>query len=92
MILDHPKGVTRVLWTKDPNFVVTGCEDGHVRTWDLRSGEVTQSSALGAEVADLDFRAITLPLQLPAAVSFDCMMHHSPVTILSLRSIHANSM
>jgi serine-threonine kinase receptor-associated protein len=54
MTLDHPKGVTRVLWTKDPNLVVTGCEDGGLRTWDLRSAEVTQCLELGPEVADLD--------------------------------------
>ena len=52
--LQHPNGVTRVLWTKDPNMVVTGCEDGGLRSWDLRAGEVVRCVELGPCIADLD--------------------------------------
>jgi serine-threonine kinase receptor-associated protein len=32
----HPSGVTNVTWTTDPNLVISGCDDGTLRTWDLR--------------------------------------------------------
>ena len=54
IVLEHPQGVTRVRWTNDPNIVVTGCEDGGLRAWDLRTGEVTQCLELGPGIVDLD--------------------------------------
>ena len=54
IVLEHPKGVTRVCWTKDPNIVITGCEDGGLRAWDLRAGDVAQCVNLGPSIADLD--------------------------------------
>ena len=52
----HPEGVTAVAWTNDAHLIISGCDDGVLRTWDLRTDKVVASHLLneGAGVADLE--------------------------------------
>ena len=53
-VCEHPKGVTRAEYTSDTNLVFTGCDDGMLRTWDMRSGQVVQTLQFRSGVSDLD--------------------------------------
>lgn len=55
--LKHPDGVTKLSWWT-PQALVTGCIDGIVRLWDVRTGEtVRELHGHQAEILDL----LTIP-------------------------------
>ena len=54
--MTHPDSVTRGIWTSDEHLVVSGGEDGVLRTWDLRSSSVVQEHTFGpgSPVTDME--------------------------------------
>ena len=54
LICLHPKGVTNGTWTNDANLVISGCDDGILRTWDLRTLEIIQEFNLNESISDIE--------------------------------------
>jgi ribosome assembly protein SQT1 len=55
----HPAGVTSFKWHPTRPFVVTGCADGAVRVWDIRSGKMLACLTGNKNViTDIDVRLV----------------------------------
>ena len=52
----HPKRVTVASFTTDDRFLITGCDDGIVRSWDCNSGELHfEIAAHSQSLTDISF-------------------------------------
>ena len=45
---DHQGSIKSIIWTRDPNFLITACEDKTLRWYDLRTGRAVASFQLAA--------------------------------------------
>ena len=50
VIIEHPMAVRKALWRSQENSIVTGCDDGILRFWDLRSNTVAKEMQLTDKV------------------------------------------
>jgi serine-threonine kinase receptor-associated protein len=63
----HPAAVTQVTWTNDEHLVVSGCDDGVLRTLDVRSDNIVQEMNFGAGgITDIEMSQDGLELVVAA--------------------------
>jgi serine-threonine kinase receptor-associated protein len=51
----HKGTIKAIVWTKDPNVLVTAADDKMIRWWDLRSRTVVQEQAVQGDIGSCEF-------------------------------------
>jgi serine-threonine kinase receptor-associated protein len=54
---DHQGSIKSIIWTRDPNFLVTACEDKNLRWYDLRTGRTVATFPLAAAPTSCELNA-----------------------------------
>ncbi|RDW62278.1 hypothetical protein BP5796_09510 [Coleophoma crateriformis] len=51
----HQGTIKAIVWTRDPNILVTAADDKMIRWWDLRTREVVQEQKVEGEIGSCEF-------------------------------------
>lgn len=51
----HKGMIKAIVWTRDPNVLVTACDDKVIRWWDLRTRTVVQEQNISGDVGACEF-------------------------------------
>jgi len=55
----HKGAIKAIVWTRDPNVLVTAADDKVIRWWDLRSGQVVQEQTVQGDIGSCEFNNFT---------------------------------
>jgi serine-threonine kinase receptor-associated protein len=58
----HKGTIKSIVWTKDPNVLVTACDDKAIRWWNLRTQSVVQEQLVQGDIGSCEFTNV-LPQQ-----------------------------
>ncbi len=56
----HKSQIKSIIWTHDPNVLVTACEDGFIRWWDLAQRSVVQELQVQGAIGSCEFNQLAV--------------------------------
>lgn len=54
----HKGTIKAIVWTRDPNILVTAADDKYIRWWDLQTRTVVQEQVVGGDIGSCEFTTI----------------------------------